>query len=171
MEQEPVLLKKVIIRKALQSDAAPIIELVKSVAGKSFGRYGNEKAVRTWQAKVSPRFSALFERDDVLVLAAYLSGEPIATAFIEQRGKEAYLGGAYSARPGTGTGKELIRRRLAWARERPDVNTITTDVFADSCSVLFWESLGLEVIGEYISNTFPGAKLFHLGASSAAVHD
>jgi hypothetical protein len=153
------------------ADVPAVVALVCDAAERALSRYGTPANVRRWQAHVPSRWEALLGRDDALVLVAHVDDELVSTAFVEQRGSVAYLGGAYSVRPGTGAGAELVRRRLAWARARPGITSVLTDVFADGPSPPFWASLGLDVVGEYLDEVFPGARMLRLGASMGHVRE
>jgi len=157
------------VREAVTVDIPAVVELVCSTAASAFGRYGNDASVRRWQENVPTRWKALLSREDALILVAYVDNELVSTAFVEERGSAAYFGGAYSARPGTGAGRELVRRRLCWARSRPGITSVLTDVFADGPSPEFWASLGLSVVGEYLDEVFPGVRMLKLGASITRV--
>jgi hypothetical protein len=64
-----------------------------------------------------------------------------------------------------------VRRWQAWARARCAITSVLTDVFADGPSPRFWASLGLEVVGEYLDEVLPGARMLRLGAWVAHVRD
>src|ERR1039457_3371478 len=97
------------VREAAAADISAAIDLVVLAAARAFSRYGTDADVRTWQMSVPSRWKALLGRDDALVLVAYAENVLISTAFAEERAAVVYFGGAYSSRPGTGAGSELVR--------------------------------------------------------------